>query len=96
MTNSKPVKKRSALFKNLQKVVCILAVVLVTIFALYLGVWVLFIGGIVSVVEAVKATPVSGGSLALGLLAVVTAVPIGVVSFLVGNFVAAQLWPSKR
>ena len=35
---------------------------------LWLGVWVCFIGGIVQVVNACKATPISGMGIALGLL----------------------------
>lgn len=36
--------------------------------AIYVGLWVCFIGGIVQIVEAVKATPVSGLDIALGVL----------------------------
>ena len=41
--------------------------------ALYVGVWLLFIGGIVQIVDAVKATPVSGLDIALGILRVIFA-----------------------
>ncbi len=46
--------------------ICLAGVIL----GLYLGVWVCFIGGIVQVVEAVKATPVEALGIALGLLRV--------------------------
>lgn len=50
---------------------------------LYLGIWVCFIGGIVQVVEAVKATPVQALGIALGLLRVACASFVGWLSGLI-------------
>ena len=44
---------------------------------LYAGLWWAFIGGIIQVVDAVKATPVEGMDLALGIVRIVFAGAIG-------------------
>ena len=43
---------------------------------LWVGLWLLFVGGIVQFVEAIKASPVSGMGIAIGLLRV-TISPLG-------------------
>lgn len=50
---------------------------------LYVGLWVCFIGGVVAIVEAVKATPVDSMGIALGLLRVLFAGFCGGVSAMV-------------
>mgnify|MGYP001590191916 CR=1 FL=1 len=50
--------------------------------AVWLGVWVLFVGGIVQAVDACKVSPIDSLGLALGLLRVVVA-PVGWVIFMV-------------
>jgi hypothetical protein len=54
--------------------------------AAYVGVWLCFIGGIVQVVEAVKATPVSGLDIALGALRICGAGVAGVLTAVVAVF----------
>lgn len=44
---------------------------------LYVGGWVLFVGGIVQVIEAIKATPVEALGIAVGILRVVVAMAVG-------------------
>ncbi len=51
------------------------------ILAIYMGVWVMLIGGIVAIVEAVKATPVSAHGIAWGICRVVFAGVVGGLSF---------------
>ena len=55
---------------------------------LWLGIWVMFIGGIIQVVEAIKATPVSAVGLAVGLarffLAGVAGMAVGAVVSYIG------------
>jgi len=64
--------------------------------AAYLGGWVLFIGGIVSIVEAFKATPVSGLGIAFGLLRVLVAAPTFWITVMLGGALTAAVWPSRR
>lgn len=51
---------------------------------LYLGLWVMFIGGIVQIVEAVKIDPVSSWGIAYGLCRVFFAGFVGWVSVAIG------------
>ena len=51
---------------------------------LYVGGWVMFVGGIVQVIEAIRATPVEAMGIALGALRVVCASAVGVLSFWLG------------
>jgi uncharacterized BrkB/YihY/UPF0761 family membrane protein len=44
---------------------------------LYVGLWLLFIGGIVQIVEAVKADPVSSWGIAFGIVRIILAAPVG-------------------
>jgi hypothetical protein len=44
---------------------------------LYLGLWVLFIGGIVQIVEAAQADPVSGVGIAFGIVRIAFASFVG-------------------
>lgn len=92
----RPVKRRSKISMGAQAVLCILAMMAVTLFAVYLGVWLLFVGGIVEIVEGVKATPVSGVDIGLGLLRFTVSWPVGIGAFVAGNAIVAQLWPRQR
>lgn len=61
---------------------------------LYVGLWVCFIGGIVDVVDAVKATPVEAMNLAWGIVKIVFAGAAGALSayalIFPGYFMAAS------
>ena len=48
---------------------------------IYLGFWVMFIGGIVQIIDAVQIHPVHAGSIALGMLRIFGAAIIGFGSF---------------
>ena len=52
----------------------------------YAGLWWAFIGGIIQVVEAVKASPVEAMDLALGIVRIVFAGAIGVLTAMVAVF----------
>lgn len=49
---------------------------------LYLGLWLLFIGGVVGCIEAIKATPVDSWGIAIGIAKIMVAGFVGWVSFL--------------
>ena len=53
---------------------------------LYVGLWLCFIGGIVQIIEAVKATPVEGLDIAIGIARIVMAGFAGVVTAVVAVF----------
>lgn len=59
--------------------------------ALYVGGWVLFIGGVIQVVEALKATPIEALGIAIGLLRVLCASAVGIFTFWVGFIFGASL-----
>lgn len=53
---------------------------------LYVGGWVLFVGGIVQVLEALQATPIEAVGVAVGILRVVVATAVGVLIAAAGVF----------
>lgn len=57
---------------------------------LYVGGWVLFVGGIVQVIEAIKATPVEALDIAVGILRVVAAMAVGTLIAAAGVFFGAR------
>jgi hypothetical protein len=62
------------------------------ILGLWLGVWVLFIGGIVAVVEGIRATPVDAMRIATGVLRILVASPVGWWIFLALSFIGRLCW----
>ena len=65
----------------MRNVLGILMILGAVVFGVYAGLWWAFIGGIVQIVEAVKADPVSAMDIALGIVRVVFAGAIGGFSF---------------
>lgn len=60
----------------------VLLVLLGVVAGLYVGGWLLFIGGVVDVVNGVKATPTDGGMIAWGVIkALVLAEVVGALAF---------------
>lgn len=57
----------------------------------YVGLWVCFIGGIVQIVDAVKATPTEGLDIAIGIAKIVFAGAAGAFSALVMIFPGAAM-----
>ena len=55
-------------------------------FGVYVGVWLLFIGGIVQIIDAIQATPISGVDLGIGILRILFAGAAGVVTAFVAVF----------
>jgi len=64
-------------------------------FGMYVGIWWAFIGGIVQLVEAVKAPEISSLGIALGLLRISFATVIGTVSAIVFIVPAMSLLESN-
>jgi hypothetical protein len=60
-----------------------LAIVTGIVLGLYLGLWVCFVGGIVSIIEAIKASPVDSLGIALGILRFMVAGLVGWISFFI-------------
>jgi len=57
--------------------------------ALYLGLWVMLVGGIVQIVEAFKATPVEALGIAIGLVRMLGASLVGWGTFWITTVVSA-------
>jgi hypothetical protein len=53
---------------------------------LYVGLWLCFIGGIVQIVEAVKADPISAMDIAIGIVRIMAAGVAGVLTAFVAVF----------
>ena len=60
-------------------IIGLIIVLLSVLFGVYVGVWLMFIGGIVEIIEAIKATPVDAMNIAVGLAKVWLAGPAGVI-----------------
>ena len=56
--------------------------------AIYVGVWVCFVGGVCQIVDGVKATPTDGVDIGLGLLRVMFAGAAGGITFVLGLFLS--------
>lgn len=64
----------------MQKAIGVAMILGGVVFGVWAGLWWAFIGGIVDVVEAVKATPVEAMGIALGIVKILFAGVIGTVS----------------
>lgn len=67
--------------KNVQGWIGLIVMILSIPLGLYVGGWLMFIGGIVQTIEAIKSTPVEAMDIALGIARVVAASFVGVVTF---------------
>lgn len=75
----------------MRNVLGIILIVAGVAFGVYVGVWICFIGGIVQIVDAVKATPVSGVDIGLGILRIVIAGMAGTLSAVVAVIPGAAM-----
>lgn len=57
----------------MRNVIAILAAVAGIALAAYVGIWIMFVGGIVVLIDAVQADPISGTSVAWGLVRIIFA-----------------------
>jgi hypothetical protein len=68
------------------------AIIIMAVLAgLYVGGWVMFIGGIVDIIEAAKATPVEALPIAVGLLKVMMAMVTGWIVAIIGASIGAVI-----
>lgn len=58
----------------------LLLVIAGVLFGVYVGLWVCFVGGIVQIIDAIKATPVEALDIALGIVRILVAGVAGGVS----------------
>lgn len=66
-------------------------------YSIYLGVWIMLIGGIIQIVNAVQASPIVGSEIAFGIAKIVfceLAAAIAYVSIIVGGLILGT--PIKR
>lgn len=74
------------------KYICLVVAILAVIFAAgYLGVWVMLIGGIVQLIEAVRADPVHSLGVAVGIARILGAGFVGVLTFWVGALIVGAI-----
>lgn len=72
-------KKRG---KRMRKIFGILIIILSIALALYVGVWLLFVGGIVQVINSIN--PLDGMAIAIGILKIISASIVGWIIGLTG------------
>ena len=72
-------------------IIGLLIIVISVLGGLYVGEWIFFVGGIVEVIEAIKATPVEAVGIAVGILKVVVAGVAGFTVAIVGAMFGASL-----
>ena len=63
--------------KNLSRLIGALIILGGIALGLYAGLWIMFIGGIVQLVEAVKLTPINSIGVAFGIAKILLAWPVG-------------------
>ena len=68
-------------FKDIYELTCVLGGF---VLALYVGIWVCFIGGLVDIANGFKATPVLPLSVLFGIFKIMIASPIGWAIFIIG------------
>ena len=76
----------------MKEIIGILVIVLGIAAAIYVGVWLLFILGIVQIVDACKADPVSSWGIAIGIVRIVSASFVGLVMVAVSIFVGVGIF----
>lgn len=64
---------------------------LFTLSALYVGIWVMFVGGIVQGINALSISPVDGFGVAIGILKIIFASLVGYLLFAVGLIFAGTV-----
>lgn len=64
--------------KKLRSILCILCMVLGVVLGIYVGLWILCVGGIVQIVNAAQMNPVDGFGIAIGILKFICSGEIGV------------------
>ena len=64
----------------------ILLIILGLFFGLYVGGWVLFIGGIVQIIESIKSIPIESFGIAIGLIRILIAGFVGWFSCIICMF----------
>jgi hypothetical protein len=62
----------------------ILLVVLGVIFGLYIGVWILFVGGVVQISESMQSNPMQSYGIAMGFLKIIFASFVGLICGFMG------------
>lgn len=75
----------------MRKVIAALLVLAGIAAGLYVGGYLMFIGGITQIVDAVQEEPIEGSEIAWGIVRIVFASLVGVVTFLVPTFVGALI-----
>lgn len=74
------------------KILAILIFFAGIILGLWLGLWVMFIGGIEQIVDGINVEPADGTDIAWGIVRIIFAAGIGWGSFLLCFLVSAMLW----
>jgi len=79
----------------MRQIIGLLIIILGIFLGLYLGVWVMFIGGVVNVINGIKANPVEAMLIGKGLAKMICANIVGWVSFMLCFVIGGTLLSEK-
>jgi hypothetical protein len=89
-------KKKKGRETNMKTLFGIIIILLAAAIGLYVGVYLMFIKGLIQAIEAAKATPIEATGLAFGVARVIFAAFTGWLSFLLGMLVGVGLIQSDK
>lgn len=81
--------------KRVRNVFATIIAIVSLIGAVYLGLWVMFIGGIVQGIDAVKMSPVDSFGITVGIVRVIFAGLVGYIALVIGLIVAGLVGTKK-
>lgn len=73
--------------KKIGAIIIIIAILL----ALYFGLWIMFIGGIMTIAKAWDTSTLSAAIVAWNIIKILLAVPVGFIIFVIGSFIGTTL-----
>ena len=77
--------------KKLRRFLSILCMILGVVLGIYVGLWLLCIGGIVQIVNAVQMNPMDGFSIDIGILKFICSGEVGVIIAWIGFIIGVMI-----
>lgn len=77
--------------KKLRSFLSILCMILGVVLGIYVGLWILCVGGIVQIVNAAQMNPVDGFGIAIGVLKFICSGEIGVIIAWIGFIIGVMI-----
>lgn len=77
-------------------IIGLIIIVAAAIGAGWLGIWIMFIGGIVDIIDAIKAADTDAMTVAIGVAKIVLAAPVGWCAFVVGSLLGSCFIQARK